>query len=346
MHASPTPAALPAQSLIYPHIPLWVAVVIACVASFMVVMDGAIVNVALPAMQADLGLSKVQQQWVVDAYLLCLGGCMLLAARASDLYGRKRILQSGLLVFTAASLAGGLASTPAALLIARAIQGFGASALATSTLAVIVAVYPGGPAKARAISMWAASSAIASALGVLIGGLLTEKFGWRWVMFVNVPIGCALIAGVALCMQARDAGNPPARLDVWGALSITLGTAALLFGITQAVTLGWGSPKNGIYLRMDQFQSQFAVILMHQHVGATSLAPAAARQTRTPPASAADKARLAIALPASEASSTPSPTTATIATASLRLTSTTHRPDDVPSRPHRLARAGRVPARR
>ncbi|AZP12320.1 MFS transporter [Undibacterium parvum] len=242
MHASPTPAALPAQSLIYPHIPLWVAVVIACVASFMVVMDGAIVNVALPAMQADLGLSKVQQQWVVDAYLLCLGGCMLLAARASDLYGRKRILQSGLLVFTAASLAGGLASTPAALLIARAIQGFGASALATSTLAVIVAVYPGGPAKARAISMWAASSAIASALGVLIGGLLTEKFGWRWVMFVNVPIGCALIAGVALCMQARDAGNPPARLDVWGALSITLGTAALLFGITQAVTLGWGSP--------------------------------------------------------------------------------------------------------
>lgn len=241
MHASPSATALPAQSLIHPHIPLWVAVVIACVASFMVVMDGAIVNVALPAMQADLALSSIEQQWVVDAYLLCLGGCMLLAARASDLYGRKRILQSGLLVFTAASLAGGLAMTPAALLIARAIQGFAASALATSTLAVIVAVYPSGSAKARAISLWAASSAMASALGVLIGGLLTEKFGWRWVMFVNVPIGIALLAGVALCMQAQRASHPRVTLDIWGAFSITLGIAALLFAITQAVTLGWGS---------------------------------------------------------------------------------------------------------
>lgn len=225
--------------LIHPHIPLWVALVIACVASFMVVMDGAIVNVALPSMQADLHLSTLQAQWVVDAYLLSLGGSMLLAARASDLFGRKPILQSGLAIFTLASLAGGLAGSGAMLLVARAAQGFGASALATSTLAVIVAVYPAGPAKARAISIWAASSSVASALGVVIGGVLTAQAGWRWVMFVNVPVGAALLAGIALCMApgAKDAHKP--RLDYWGAGAITTGIGALIFGISQAVNLGW-----------------------------------------------------------------------------------------------------------
>ncbi|NHZ37520.1 MFS transporter [Massilia sp. CCM 8692] len=241
MSASAPVSAVAAPSLIHPHIPLWVAVFIACVASFMVVMDGAIVNVALPSMQADLHLSSLQLQWVVDAYLLSLGGFMLLAARASDLYGRKRVLLSGLVIFTLASLVGGLATSGTILLVARAIQGFGASALATSTLAVIVAVYPAGPAKARAISLWAASSAIASAIGVVIGGILTAGMGWRWVMFVNVPIGLALIAGVALCMQPVKAGTQRPKLDVWGAISITLGMGALILGISQAVNLGWDS---------------------------------------------------------------------------------------------------------
>ena len=241
MSASPPVPAVAAPSLIYPHIPLWVAVFIACVSSFMVVMDGAIVNVALPSMQADLHLSKLQLQWVVDAYLLSLGGFMLLAARASDLYGRKPVLQWGLAIFTLSSLVGGLATSGEVLLVARAIQGFGASALATSTLAVIVAVYPTGPARSRAISMWAASSAIASAIGVVIGGILTAGMGWRWVMFVNVPIGVALIGGVAVCMQPFKAGRERPKLDVWGAISITLGMGALILGISQAVNFGWDS---------------------------------------------------------------------------------------------------------
>ncbi|MFZ6776657.1 MFS transporter [Undibacterium sp. Ji83W] len=241
MSASPSVPAMSVPSLIHPHIPLWVAVVIACVSSFMVVMDGAIVNVALPAMQTDLYLSKLQLQWVVDAYLLSLGGFMLLAARASDLFGRKVILQSGLLIFTLASLAGGFAENGTMLLVSRAIQGFGASALATSTLAVIVAVYPTGSAKATAISMWAASSSIASALGVVIGGWLTTSAGWRWVMFVNVPIGFALILGVATCMAPVKPGTTRPKLDVWGAVTITLGMGALILGISQSANLGWNS---------------------------------------------------------------------------------------------------------
>ena len=228
-------------SLIRPHMPPWVAVLIACVSSFMVVMDGAIVNVALPAIQADLHLSAIELQWVVDAYLLALGGFMLLAARASDLFGRKPILLSGLLVFTAASLVGGLADSAGLLLTARAVQGFGASALATSTLAVIVAVHPGGPARARAISLWAASSAIASAFGVVIGGVLTAQVNWRWVMFVNVPIGICLIAGVAACLSPARRGSEQPSLDFPGALTITSGIGALMYGISQSTTQGWGA---------------------------------------------------------------------------------------------------------
>jgi len=235
-------------SLIRPHMPPWVAVLIACVSSFMVVMDGAIVNVALPAIQADLHLSAIELQWVVDAYLLALGGFMLLAARASDLFGRKPILLSGLLVFTAASLVGGLADSAGLLLTARAVQGFGASALATSTLAVIVAVHPGGPARARAISLWAASSAIASAFGVVIGGVLTAQVNWRWVMFVNVPIGICLIAGVAACLSPARRGSEQPSLDFPGALTITSGIGALMYGISQSTTQGWGATVVGMAL--------------------------------------------------------------------------------------------------
>lgn len=231
----------PPPSLLKPAMPAWAAVLIACIASFMVVMDGAIVNVALPAMQADLGLSAAAQQWVVDAYLLTLGGFMLLAARAGDLFGRRRVLQTGLLVFTLASLAGGMAASATQLLAARAVQGLGASTLATSTLAVIAAVHPGGPARGRAISLWAASSAIASACGVLIGGLLTSQFGWRWVMYVNVPIGGVLLLAVALCLAPAPVRVARPRLDLPGALCATLAAFALMLGISQSVSLGWTS---------------------------------------------------------------------------------------------------------
>ncbi|WP_413328094.1 MFS transporter [Polaromonas sp. CT11-55] len=219
----------------------WVATLVACLCAFMVVVDGAIVNVALPAMRDELGLSPVQLQWVVDIYLLLLGGFMLLAARASDIYGRRRLLLWGLALFTGASLLGGLAASASMLLAARAVQGLGASVLATSPLALIAAAHPKGPGQERAIGLWAACAAMGSAFGVFIGGLLTSLAGWRWVMFVNVPVGLFLAAIVAGCLRARRAGELPAKLDVAGASSVTLALASFLYAISQSVHAGWTS---------------------------------------------------------------------------------------------------------
>lgn len=230
-----------APSIVFPRVPPWVAVSIACMSSFMVVMDGAIVNVALPAIQADLHMSLAQLQWVVDAYLLTLGGFMLLASRAGDLFGRRRVLQWGLLTFTLSSLVGGFADSASVLLSARAFQGFGASALATSTLALIVAVHPQGPARGKAISWWVASSSIASALGVTLGGVLTSQLNWRWVMFVNVPIGVMLMLAVGVCLAPMPANAARQRLDLPGAVCATLGIGGLMYGMSLSVSLGWTS---------------------------------------------------------------------------------------------------------
>lgn len=240
--ASSSAATVGSTSLLRPGVPAWIASTIACVCAFMVVMDSSIVNVALSAMSADLGLSATGQQWVVDAYLLMLGGFMLLASRASDIYGRKVILQTALMLFTGASLVGGLATNSVMLIAARAVQGLGGSVLATSTLAVIVASYPKGPKQKRAISLWAASSSLASAFGVIIGGMLTSFASWRWVMFVNVPIGVALIIIVALSLQRQPKNAKREKLDIPGAAAITLSVAAFIYGITQTVDRGWDSP--------------------------------------------------------------------------------------------------------
>ncbi|MDP9901750.1 MFS transporter [Variovorax ginsengisoli] len=238
-----TATALSPAPLLRPHLPLWLVITMACLASFMVVMDGSIVNVALPAMQRDLHLSHEAQQWVIDAYLLSFGGCMLLAARAGDLYGRRPVLLAGLFLFTLSSLAGGLASGAALLLAARAVQGVGAAVLATSSMTlVLAATHHDKQARASALSLWAALNSAGFALGVVIGGVLTEGAGWRWVMFVNVPVGLALMAGIASSLLAPAAQTARPRLDVPGALASTLGSALLVYGITQSTALGWCSP--------------------------------------------------------------------------------------------------------
>ncbi|MFF0413284.1 MFS transporter [Kitasatospora sp. NPDC004745] len=235
------PAAPP--PLLRPGLPVAAAVAIACAASFMVVTDGAIVNVALPAVNADLGLGSAAARWVVDAYLLVLGGFTLLAARAGDLFGRRATLRAGLVLFTAASAAGGLADSGPALIAARAAQGLGASALATSTLGVVLAATADRPElRRRAMSAWAASSSSAAALGVLLGGVLTEHAGWRWVMYVNVPVGVALLAAVQLCLRPADGRAPLGRLDLPGALVSTAGVGLLLFAVTRGGEYGWTSP--------------------------------------------------------------------------------------------------------
>lgn len=242
MSAVPLPVSPPAQ-LLRPHLPAWLIVTMACIASFMVVMDGSIVNVALPAIERDLQLSHAALQWVIDAYLLALGGCMLLAARAGDLYGRRPVLQAGLALFTLASLAAGLAGSAPWLLAARAVQGVGAAVLATSSMALVMAAtHHDKAARARAMSLWAALNSAGFAFGVVIGGLLTDLAGWRWVMFVNVPVGLALMAGVAASLLAPPPRSTRPPLDLPGALVSTLASVALVYGITQSTELGWGSP--------------------------------------------------------------------------------------------------------
>lgn len=234
----PVPAAL-----LRPGLPAWLIVAMACIASFMVVVDGSIVNVALPAMQRDLGLALRAQQWVIDAYLLTLGGCMLLAARAGDLYGRRPVLQWGLALFTLASLAAGCAQGAPLLLAARAVQGVGAAVLATSSMTLVMAATHHDPqARARALSLWAALNSAGFAFGVVAGGLLTEAMGWRWVMLVNVPVGAALMAGVAWGLLPPLRVGQAQRLDWPGALLSTLGCAALVWGITQSAHRGWSDP--------------------------------------------------------------------------------------------------------
>ncbi|RII17002.1 Multidrug resistance protein stp [Streptomyces sp. YIM 130001] len=220
--------------------PLWAVVLAACAGQFLVVLDVSVVNTALPSMRADLAMSAVGLQWVVNAYSIAFAGFMLLGGRAGDLFGRKRMFLVGLGLFTAASLAGGLAQEGWQLLAARAVQGLGAAVLAPSTLALLTSAVPEGPARVRAIGTWSAVGAGGGAAGGLVGGVLTDLLSWRWVLLINVPIGVlVLAAGVAwLSEGATDRGR---RLDLPGAVLVTAGLATLAYGIVQTEIEGWTS---------------------------------------------------------------------------------------------------------
>jgi EmrB/QacA subfamily drug resistance transporter len=232
---------VPEQAVIRPSVPLGIIVAIACVAQFMVVLDTSIVNVALPSMRVDLRLSVNAQQWVVDGYLITFGGFLLLASRASDLFGRKWVFQAGLGLFTLASLVGGLATSGGMLLAARIVQGIGAAALAPSSLSLITASHTDPKERTRALTLWSIAASSAGAMGMILGGVLTAELSWRWVLFVNVPIGVALFAAATayLLPYAGRADRP--RLDVPGAMTGTLGVGALVFGISEATDKGWAS---------------------------------------------------------------------------------------------------------
>jgi EmrB/QacA subfamily drug resistance transporter len=237
------PAAAPAAAAVLrARLPLGVVVAMACLAQFMVVLDSTIVTVALPQMRAGLGLSASQQQWVVSGYLITLGGFLLLAARAGDLFGRKRVFLFGAAVFTAASVAGGLASGPAVLLAARIVQGAGAAALAPTSLSLITASHPDEHQRHRALALWSIMGGAAGAVGVVLGGVLTAELSWRWVLFINLPLGAALLAAAMFSLLPAPARAHRARLDLPGALSVTLGIGALTYGLSQASADGWGSP--------------------------------------------------------------------------------------------------------
>jgi EmrB/QacA subfamily drug resistance transporter len=214
----------------------------ACLAQFMVVLDSTIVTLALPKMRAGLDLSTSQQQWVVSGYLITLGGFLLLAARAGDLFGRKRVFLFGAVVFTAASLAGGLASDPAMLLAARIVQGAGAAALAPTSLSLITASHTDEHQRRRALTLWSIMGGAAGSAGVVLGGVLTAELSWRWVLFINVPLGVGLLAAAILSLLPAPLSAERTRLDLPGAVSVTLGVGALTYGLSQASSDGWGAP--------------------------------------------------------------------------------------------------------
>ena len=225
---------------------LGLALIVIATAQLMVVLDTTIVNVALPHIQRALGFSGSGLEWVVNAYALSFGGLLLLGGRAGDLLGRRRVFVAGLGLFSAASLAGGFATSEAWLLAARAAQGIGGALIAPTTLALIVTTFAQGPARNRAMSVVAAMSGGGAAVGLIAGGLLTSYLSWRWVLFVNVPIGIltAAAAPAALPESARRRG----RFDLPGAVTGTVAVASLVYGLSNAGTdqhgvSHWGDPR-------------------------------------------------------------------------------------------------------
>lgn len=227
--------------------PHWAVLAICCMAQFMVVLDVAIVNVALPQMRHDLGLSVTGQQWVVNAYTLTFAGFLMLGGRAADLFGKRRVFMLGLAWFTLCSLIGGLAQNGDWLVIARAAQGLGGAVLAPATLSILVTSFPDPNERRRALGAWSATAASGAAIGVLIGGVLTSELDWRWVLFVNVPIGIVLLAAARAYLSPGE-GGPRRSLDLPGALTVTAGLAVVVFGIVSTDTVAWGSPRTIITL--------------------------------------------------------------------------------------------------
>jgi EmrB/QacA subfamily drug resistance transporter len=209
-----------------------------CGAQFMVVLDIAIVNVAIPAMQADLGVAQSDLQWVVVAYGVTLGGFLLLGGRAADLLGRRNVLVAGLGLFAAASLSAGLAGSLGQLVVSRAVQGMGAALAAPAALSILTGTFPEGPARTRALGVFGAVAGTAASVGVIAGGLLTDGPGWEWIFFMNVPIGVAL---VALIVALIPAGVRPPRVpaDLLGAVTVTGGLLAVVYAINQGEEHGW-----------------------------------------------------------------------------------------------------------
>ena len=176
------------------HVNPWLVLVLVCMAQFMVILDATIVNVALPSIQADLGLSESNLQWIVNAYALTFGGFLLLGGRAGDLAGRKKIFLVGLVVFTIASLLNGLAWSSGALILFRGVQGLGAALIAPAALSIITATFTEGAERTKAMGVWAAIAVGGGAVGLVLGGILVEALSWPWIFFVNVPVGIAVFA--------------------------------------------------------------------------------------------------------------------------------------------------------
>lgn len=228
----------------------WLALLLVCAAQLMIVLDGTVVNVALPVIQSSLGFSEVSLSWVVNSYLLTFGGFLLLGGRAGDLLGRRRVFMAGLALFTLASLFCGLAGTQASLVVARAVQGLGGAIIAPAALSIIITTFTEPADRARAMGIWGFVVSGGASIGVLLGGVLVGTLGWPWIFLINLPIG---ILALGLCRPLLDVGHGESvdvdgGFDLAGALLVTASLVATVYAIVGANTVGWTSARTVILL--------------------------------------------------------------------------------------------------
>jgi EmrB/QacA subfamily drug resistance transporter len=217
------------------------ALILLAMTQFVIVIDAAIVNVALPSIGAHLHFARADLSWVVNAYTLTFGGFLLLGGRLADLLGRRRMFMIGLVVFSLASFAGGMAHSEGWLIAARAVQGLGAAIVSPAALSIITTTFAEGAERNRALGVWGAVAGAGGAAGVLLGGILTSGLNWRWVLFVNVPIGLCAAALAPRTLRESRAEDGTNTFDLPGAVSVTAGLALLVYAVVDAVNVGWGS---------------------------------------------------------------------------------------------------------
>jgi EmrB/QacA subfamily drug resistance transporter len=220
----------------------WSALALIVTAQFMVILDVAIVNVALPSIKVDLGFSQTSLQWVISAYAIMFGGTLLLGGRLADLLGRRRLFLAGLSVFSISSLLCGLAWSEGSLIAFRAVQGLGGAMLAPAALSLLMTIFVDGRERNTALGIYGAASGSGAAAGVLLGGLLTSALSWPWIFFINVPVGVAAIALTPWLLRESRAELSHRHFDFAGATTITAGLMLMVFGLTRATTDGWGTP--------------------------------------------------------------------------------------------------------
>src|SRR5437870_10769468 len=219
----------------------WLALAVIVLAQFMVVLDVAIVNVALPSIKTDLHFTQESLQWVITAYAILFGGVLLLGGRMADLLGRRRLFIAGIVLFTVSSLLSGLAWSEGSLIAFRALQGLGGGLLSPAALSILMTTFAEGRERNHALGIYGAASGSGGAAGVLLGGLLTSYVNWSWIFFINVPLGVAAIVLAPLLLRASRAELAHRHFDVPGAASVTAGLMLLVYATTRATSAGWGA---------------------------------------------------------------------------------------------------------
>src|ERR1700742_5246396 len=221
----------------------WLVLVIACMAQFMVVLDASVVNIALPSVQRGLHFAPANLQWVVNSYTLVFGGFLLLGGRAADLLGRKRLFVAGVLLFSAASLLNGFAQSSGMLIVGRGLQGLGGALVSPAALSIITTTFTDTSERTKALGIWSAIAASGSAVGLLLGGVLTDVASWRWVFFVNVPVGIATVALAFRFIAESRVESARRSYDLGGAVTVTGGLVVIVYAIVKAQSFGWGSGR-------------------------------------------------------------------------------------------------------